>query len=720
MSESSDAPAVQDSRVTDVDGHEVDDTTLDWLVFIAFHMEADRDFLATELLIDLLLMLGYRDDEKIASLAGESRYRTALRSTLGRLGDQDSRLVRDVVVEGDEALHYELTQKRVQDIREVADAIGGTVWGDAGTDEIDTYSEVAWLAIMALRLEDGHSLLGMGTGGRHLLTRDELLGVLDSVWRHGDEADTRLELNRTLGMLKDENYVELKKERRIVGPEGWALTDKAWGGVYSLRDQLKEDIIGQVSPVEDAPQEPQTLVTNDMSTTDALASADRVSQDGQRDNEDEHSTFPLRGGSAETEDDVSLSTGALLVPISASSGHGEVVVRDVDLCFAVLDSLADEAAKTESLSEGDLVERVVARLDIPPSYLDKPLPPWTTASDKDSNQWVAGLRRAGRDPKLIDYRMEHVFRALSIEQVGLIRDEGLASSQASQNRWSLTDSATKALLSARSTKTEGNQPHVLPDAVSDYFRMHSYEGWHAENWMKGVIDEFWKMGGTVGGVAFESLTKALVEAHPAFSEATLQMHDGYLDRAGVDIVAHIRADATNDEGRGWATAFNSKRLALLVQCKRHLWVDIPPDAASKLFATTAWLRGQALLGHFNDGISGALLVFFGDLSREATWTVWALKAAWDSMEEAKRAHAGTSTGTQPNIPLTWEIWDSRAVFQLMKEHEIGVSVDNTSGGETVTLDEHYFSKLANEAEASIAKMAEEKEKRKAAKAAGRR
>ena len=720
MSESGDTPAVQDNRVTDVDGDEVDDTLLNWLVFIAFHMEVERRFTDDELLVDLLLMLGYRDDEEVAALAAQSRYRTALRSALGRLGDQGARLVRDVVVEGDEALHYELTEKHVQDIREVADAIGGTVWGDAGTDEIDTYSEVAWLATMALRLEDGHFVFGVFAGGRHQLTGDELLGVLNSIWRHGDETRTRLELSRALTMLQLADYVELKKKARVVGPEEWTLTDKAWGGVCSLRDNLQRDITDPVPPVEDTPHDPQTTSHEpDASATDDLAQADREPQDAQHDNAGEQSDGSAEIESAEPENAVSQSTSAVPASISAESPHGEVTVSNIDLCKAVLESFLQHQGET--LSEREIADEVAERLEIPEDYRKRPVPPWVHPEagwlKHYSTKWLHrndkpaepyddesvgddGERsdtdphggHEDRRPGLYEYRLEHVFRALSIAQTGLIRDAGV-DGDARESYWSSSGSliglvdvykrnADAALTTIPDMLAPGDDCGA---ALHAYFVMHNYEGWAPEDWMEKTFSH---MRGEIGPYMFELLIQDVLEKEDGV-DAEAQAPNSYLDEAGVDVVVSQRIEA-----QGAMSPL--ERFSLLVQCKRHFRNEISPDAAAKLFATTMWLRGDPKFK-----VAGARLAFFGDLSREATWTFWALKSAWDVMEKAVRDTGSGDSGEQTRPDLTWEIWDGQRVFQLMKERRVGVNVNSSGGQETVTVDDAYFEKLRKEAVSAV-------------------
>ena len=661
---------VAEERVVDVDGVEIDALTIDWMVFIALHMEADRQFPATELLVDLLLMLGYRDDEEVAALADTSLYRTALRSALGRLGDQGARLVRDVIVEGDEALHYELTQKRVQDIREVADAIGGTVWGEAGTDEIDTYSEVAWLAIMALRLEDGHFVWGVPTGGRHKLTRDEILGVLNSVWRHGDEDQTLLELNRTLGDLRDKDYVKLERERPFVGPEVWVLEDKAWGGVYSLRDQLKRDIEGAIPPVTDRHQDPQVASREgDVSATDSWTQAEGASL--VRESERHQPSLKDPGSDR------------------------EIIVSDLDLCVATLLALPrDLDRENHPPRERDIIGEVANRLDIPGSWLDEnSAGPWVA-----NGAWARMVKRRKRVAHLLAYRIEHVFRALSVEQAGLIRD--VAVNEGDVGRWALTE---KGLAVVQLGLLEGeNAGQVLGkryDAIPEYFGMHA-TAWRAEDagWVRAVVERFRGMttvapepggrkmeGREVRGRAFELLIADLIEDLDGVSSVEIQDSNEYLDKAGVDLVE-------KSEGQ----LMGGRPTAMLIQCKYNPLADVQSDAASKLFATTVWLRTLSQRKELAYEVAGARLVFIGDLSREATWTFWALKAVVEPMSAAGREadinnDDVESDGTPKN--LVWEVWDSWKVFQLMKEHKIGVRVDQGSDGELVELDEGYFEKL---------------------------
>lgn len=699
-----------EERVVDADGVEVDALTIDWLVFIALHTEADRSFTDDELLIDLLLMLGYRDGEKLRTLAQDALYRTAFRDATVRLGLDGAGLLRRVIVEGDQDLHYELTEKRVQDIRAVADAIGGTVWGDAGTDEIDTYSEVAWLATMALRLEDGSTFLGrhLPIGDRHLLTRDELLKVLDSMWRHGDRETTLRELGLALAKLEDAKYVEQKKPFR--GEEGWTLTSKAWGGVYKLRDNLQTDVKDQIPPIEETPQDPQaTRHEQDVSTTNDLALADSVPQDGQRDNVDEQFDGSAESESADTEDDVSQSAGAVPTARSAPSGYGKEsrqssvgatessgspIVSDLDLCVAVLQTLPrDPDREDHPLEEGQIVDLVAERLNLSHDYMISPIPPWA-----DRGSWAAMVRRSGREPRLLAYRIEHVFRALSIEQVGLIRD--VAITDKGEGRWALTAEGSVVARSTRLDQPDGLREIAEKEyhGIRRYFEMHSYANWHdvqeSEQWISDIVEHLnfpdepdRRRASRLGGAAFELLVAALMEKMQLGLVEPQRAND-YLDRAGVDLVVE---DLAGDP-------VHRRITMLLVQCKRFFTGEIPSDAASKLFATTAWLKAQFRRDSSSQRVSGARLVFLGDLSREATWTFWALKAAWDVMErEGRPATArGRDAGPDEQQPeLVWDIWDGQKVVRLMREYAVGVKVDSD---EVPQVDEKFFAELRERVE----------------------
>ena len=689
-----------DKRVVDFDEVEVDESTVDWLVFIALHMDEAQDFTDDELLDDLLLMLGYRNDEERRTRSFETRYRSGFRRALERL--ERAHLVSALADEADEDLHYQLTDTTVHDIREVADAIGGTVWGDVGTDDIDAYSELGWLAIMALRMKDEARFLNVRFGGRSLASRDELLDKLNSLWRQGDQQRSRETLNKVLVKLEDEHYIEQKKALRGIR-EGWTLKDKAWGGIYSLHDKLQKDFEGQLLELDGdrqrlPPMSPDSSVSR--ATADSPAEpTDR--RDGERNGITEQLDRTAVEPHTDTERQRSEAVPQAHIAKGASSSTaveprtGEIV-SDIELCLATLLALpTDDERADHPPRERDIVESVARRLNIPQAYMEEgSSPPWTEGEKPEGGKWRGGwatmLHNRNRVAHLLAYRMEHVFRALSIEQVGLIRDVAIA--EGGVGRWVLTERGVVLAQSVNLNEHDGLQSVGLGGAIHDYFRMHDYARWLDEqaSWMGAVVEEFRKMAPAkdVRGPVFELLVRDLMAKVDEQTIVRPQLSNTYLDQAGVDIIVTSSQSDIFDRPH-----------ALLIQCKGNLSNDVQSDAASKLFATTVWLRALAKRNELGYRVTGARLVILADLSREATWTFWALRAAWEAMTEAGRnAHVDSddaqTDGSQSR--LEWEVWDSRKVLLLMKEHEVGVQVRQTSSGEIVSVDEDYLASLKEE------------------------
>lgn len=662
MSDSGDAPAVKDGRVTDVDGHEVDDTTLDWLTFIALHMDEDRDFGAAELLDDVLLALGYRDHEERERRSEDgSAYPLALERALDDLVDvglAERHAERDFP-------HFRLTDDVVDDIRTVRSRIG-QFWGFAGSrDAIDSYAELGLLVIIALRIQE-----------QNRASRDDLVDKLVSLLGDRDDDATRTDLTNLMARLKSRDFVDTKTDFTELKWDGivalrrldlgwsfgtdWTLDDKAWGGLYSLRDTLQGEFEGL--------------------TLTSVRPASSGAPSRRSDTVQRQSGSPAQQKGRATRGRVASRQ----TPRRVAKSTTTPIVSDLDLCVATLESLAENSDGRQSFTEQEIGDKVIGRLNIPPAYVDQPLPPWAEGS-----LWANDLVKSraqddpGNDkysPTLLDYRMEHVFRALSIEQTSWIQDAGLTSAQ--QHAWFLTEQG-RAIVDSADFK-DG-----LFDAISEgtdaYFRMHRYVDWKHEQWMTDVVNMFDEMGASAGGAAFEYLMKDLIEAGDVEKGtsvvASVEPHNSYLDRAGVDIVVNFVGGRLGGFGGG---------SALLVQCKRHFVHEIPPDAASKLFATTAWLRGQADRGAFKSNVLGARVAFLGDLSREATWTFWALKSAWSAIEgAAEEARLGAEQSA-----LIWEIWDGRKVFDLMYEHETGVHIGDDG---VVSVDEGYLHGLAERA-----------------------
>ena len=667
MSDSGDIPAIQGGRVTDVDGHEVDEATLDWLAFIALHMDEDRDFSGTELLDDVLLALGYRDREERERRSEDGgAYPLALERALDDLvevGLAERHVEREFP-------HYRLTHDVVDDIRAVRSRIG-QFWGFAGSeDAIDSYAELGLLVIIALRIQE-----------QNRASRDDLVDKLVSLLGDREDDDTRTDLTNLMARLKSRDFVDTKTDFTELKWDGivalrrldlgwsfgtdWALDDKAWGGLYSLRETLQSEFEGL------------TLTSVKLAPSGASRGGDpKQRQPGRQRGRRGHTTHSRAASRP--------------VPRRAAESTTMPIVSDVDLCVATLESLAEEGNERQSFTEQEIGDKVVERLSIPPAYIDQPLPPWAEgslwANDLAKSRAQDGDGNGKYRPTLLDYRLEHVFRALSIEQTSWIRDAGLTSRE--QHAWTLTGQGLEIV---HSDNFRNRQFDVISDGVDAYFQMHRYADWQHEQWMTDAVNVFDAMGSSAGGVAFEYLMQDLIQAGDVENgtsvHAAVEPPNSYLDRAGVDIVVRYFGGRLSGFGEG---------SALLVQCKRHFVHEIPPDAASKLFATTAWLRGQAERRAFSMAVLGARVAFLGDLSREATWTFWALKSAWSAIEGAttvKTAAADALPGHEQRS-LIWEIWDGRKVFDLMYEHEIGVRVSDDG---VVSVDEEYLRSLPERA-----------------------
>lgn len=684
-----DTHLVFDPPVTDVAGDEVGGSALCWIVFVALHMDEDRDFGVAELVDDTLLALGYRDNDEREDLAQDGQpHVLAVVQALDHMAQEH--LV-DLVTAGRPLAHYKLTAEVVDDILKVRDGIG-RFWGFAGSaDAIDSYAELGLLAIMALRIQGGKGE-----------SREDLLNKLASLLGDRSEDARELALADLLSKLKVHDYVEDErdlldinpaaaisslrsrlfsgeKEQRPVFGTDWVLNDKAWGGLSALRTGLSGVFRDQALPDGGA------LTNSDDSQDSSSSVAEQPSRDPEASRRRPRSRDRMRRPS----------------PPPATD---EPIVSDIDLCVSVLESLpiieSDRMSPDELPTEEEIISETVRRLQILPEYAESAPPPWA-----ENSEWASGLAKSGRQVNLLAYRMEHVLRALSIDQTGLIRDMAIDSGK--DDRWYLTPVGTEFV---QTDEFKAGDVRDLEIAVGNYFAMHQYADWVTEPWMTEVVQALRaqhlpgrKARANVGGRAFEKLVHALLRKEQDITETTLQGRDSYLDKAGVDIVAHVGSEGSNSseglEGSGIRTTKRASptTATLLVQCKRHFGREIPADAASKLFATTAWLRAQAARGELEEPVAGALLAFFGDLSREGAWTFWALKSAWEAMAAGDASRESSDVRGQAGPDLLWEIWDGQRVFKLMLEHEVGVRVD----GDGTTVDRDYFNRLIEETTAEV-------------------
>ncbi|MCY3568647.1 MAG: restriction endonuclease [Chloroflexi bacterium] len=351
--------------------------------------------------------------------------------------------------------------------------------------------------------------------------------------------------------------------------------------------------------------------------------------------------------------------------------HGSAAEEtdDLSLCLAVLQVLPDEEG--EYLSEEQIMEAVSAKLQIPAAYLSQPSPPWG--------------RKVARSESLLHFRLEHVYRALSIPQTALIRDGGLDFPDAGRT-WFLTSKGREVVR----TEDTVERRDKLQKLVNRYWSTHSYEGWQNEPWMERVIELLEEAGND--GTPFEHLCATLLEKMRDVDVAEVQS-SGYLDESGVDIVVKMAKGRT--AMLGTVPIHSVQRDAvILVQCKRWLHNDVPSDVVSKLFGFTARLRAQATGGELRYDVDGGRLIIFGNLTRDATWTYWWLREMWHQAEHTAMGHLPGVHGGQSLAPNQraprWELWDGGRVFDMIRKYEVGVK--KNVDGEYVA-DEEYFRDL---------------------------
>ena len=363
--------------------------------------------------------------------------------------------------------------------------------------------------------------------------------------------------------------------------------------------------------------------------------------------------------------DSARATGS---PPDVFGDHG---LSDVQLCVAILESLPTEEG--EFLRHSSLVDAVRDKLAVSATYSGLPAPHWV------------GYDSKRKSTTLLEYRIEHVVRALSIERSGLIRDGGLDFHDAG-DMWFLTARGRRVV---QGDDVAGQVARM----TAEYFAAHDYANWTGDDWKGEVIDILWESKGD--GTGFEHLVAALLAAQQDIERADVQPPGRYLDSMGVDVVAKVRQGHRPAQVQvGTVSVETGQRAAvLLVQCKRYRSQQISPDAASKLFGFTARLRDQATRGDVQYDVAGGLIAFFGDLTRDATWTFWALRAAWGALgvvEADRRDQTGQEPEARRQPNVHWETWDGQRIFALMKEHQIGVDVADS--GE-VTVDREYLRSL---------------------------
>lgn len=338
--------------------------------------------------------------------------------------------------------------------------------------------------------------------------------------------------------------------------------------------------------------------------------------------------------------------------------------NDAELCFATLEVLGDANG---GLSDEHILSEVTQRLAVDEDYANRESPPWGTNERMKKS--------------LLAYRLEHVFRALSIPSCRAIRlmDEKIAG-----GGWVATTYGKRLAGAGEPGKSE------LWSEVAEYFGLHSYEDWNTEPWMRQYIEALLESGDD--GTPFEYLCADLLKKTNYISEAVVQGR-GYLDQQGSDIVARIRKDPIAQIGTIliYPPVLDS---ILLVQCKRWVHEHVRADAVSKIFGFWRRLR-QSHSEEYN--VAGALLIMAGDLERDAEWQFWtfddennAVKDRVDGREERDE-----DLWSDVEFGRDWSVWDGGRLLRLVRTHEVGIKVDEEGN---VEVDREYFAALPRDPE----------------------
>lgn len=349
---------------------------------------------------------------------------------------------------------------------------------------------------------------------------------------------------------------------------------------------------------------------------------------------------------------------------------------DRTLCSAVLRSIPvsnEQGEEGAHLSQKQIVESVIGNLSIPQSYLREKRPPW-------------GPRKQ-RKQSLLEYRIEHVLRAMSTGQSGLIRDVGYERGvEETENNWRRTEYGNNQTLDLTSSTD-----HVWQN-LEPYFETHSYAAWRTQPWHERLTEAMTKQwsdkDGNLNGKPFEHFVADLLDKEHDLSSGGIEVTGGFLDHAGVDIIAYQQQMTQRDVG---GTHINRPEIRglLFMQVKLYLGRVVEPGVPSKTFGIAARLRSQAKRNRETE-VAGARLIVFGDLSRDAEWEFWVTKAAWGALEREE-----IQSRCQLELPQ-WEIWDGATVFSKIEEHKLGIQMDDSG---VISPDSNYLRECLTRSEA---------------------
>ena len=657
---SGEEPLVGD-EVVDASGDPVDEVMQRWLLFIAMHLESDNEFSDDDLVDDVLRALGFQDED-------ERKSRSAPGSPhLKRLGDRlqelkDTWLV-DRIVDDDSGVVRFQVAANLDRIDQAVDALGGSIWTNGDADKLDTETELAWLLIIALRMHSGR------------LAHDDLLERFSSLLgRDGSYHDPISEVVQDLdrhGLIQFNEGLSLPGIRRRFF-DGYRVVADEHVGLDQLMQRLYREFGDQplfdeaaISATDEsvATSNGQIVGPNDPATFDFLESI-KASMEA------ENVELGKAGGQRESLQDPrapAISRQPLVAQMDLPRDTRLQPLDDIDLCMAILQAL-EKTFDGPAPSFEDIKKELLNEAAIPMEYDEVPPPPWVERIKR------SGDRSAKRFNSLLEFRLDHALRAMSLHRTGLIRSAEIASEG---HHWNLTRAGYDIL---RKADNDGKQQ--LASQTDDYFNIHSYNAWETTEWIADFMEHLANIGRD--GMVFEQLCLELLsKVHPD-SKVEQSAPNGWLDSNAVDHLVTTIQEPDNEQQA--MNRLDSK--LLLVQCKRWETDEIDAGQIAKLFASAARFRAQAYNNKELSDIEGARFIYLGSLSHDATWIYWALRDAWEKLDEPAST-SGQVENSQPS--LRWELWDGAKLFGLIKEHELGVHV--TQDSNTITIDDTFFEQL---------------------------
>ena len=660
------------NEVLDASGDPVSEVMQRWLLFIALHLESDNEFSDDDLVDDVLLALGFQDEEERES-----------RSTPGspylvRLGDRlqelkDTWLVHRSVDDESGAVRFQVATD-IDRIDQAVDALGGSIWAYGDADRMDTETELAWLLIIALRMHSGR------------LAHDDLLDRLSSfLGRDGSYHEPISQVIQDLerhGLIQFSEGVSLPGIRlrffdgyRVVGDEHVGL-DQLWQWLYREFGNQPLFIQTPTLTMDEPVVASDDQRADDTCTPVALASPELAETPRTRAESVEIGKMGEQQEVPQGPNTPAVLTQSVVAQVYLPQAARLEPLSDVDLCMAILQTL-EKAFDGPAPSFEDIKKGLLNETAIPVEYDGAPPPPWVERIKK------SGDTSAKRFGSLLEFRLDHALRAMSLHRTGLIRSAEIASEG---HHWNLTRAGYEIV---RETGNDGYQQ--LGKLTEDYFNIHDYSSWETAGWITEFMTQLIALG--EDGMMFEHLCLELLsKVHPD-SRVEQSAPNGWLDSNAVDhLVTTIQEP---DDEQQVMNRLDSK--LLLVQCKRWATREVDAGQIAKLFASAARFRAQAYNNRELNDIEGARFIYLGSLSHDATWIYWALRDAWETLDEPAST-SGQVENSQPQ--LRWELWDGAKLFTLIKEYEIGVRVDQDS--DIITIDDAFFDHLKKEA--SLRKM----------------